>query len=41
MGQALMADVQLRGKPDGIHFTPEGHLLVATRMPPPVMGAVR
>jgi len=28
-------------QPDGIHFTVEGHRLVATRMLPPVMGAVR
>ena len=27
-------------QPDGIHFTPEGHRLVATRMLPAVMGAV-
>ena len=28
-------------QPDGIHFTVEGHRFVATRMLPPVMGAVR
>jgi acyl-CoA thioesterase-1 len=28
-------------QPDGIHFTVEGHRLVATRMLPSVMGAVR
>ena len=28
-------------QPDGIHFTTEGHRLVATRMLPAVMGAVR
>ena len=28
-------------QPDGIHFTAEGHRLVATRMMPAVMGAVR
>jgi acyl-CoA thioesterase-1 len=28
-------------QPDGIHFTAEGHRLVATRMLPAVMGAVR
>jgi acyl-CoA thioesterase-1 len=27
-------------QPDGIHFTPEGHTLVATRMLPSVIGAV-
>ena len=28
-------------QPDGIHFTPEGHTLVAARMLPSVIGAVR
>jgi acyl-CoA thioesterase-1 len=28
-------------QPDGIHFTPEGHRLVATRMLPSVIGAIR
>ena len=28
-------------QPDGIHFTPEGHRLVATRMLPSVAGAIR
>jgi acyl-CoA thioesterase-1 len=28
-------------QPDGIHFTAEGHRLVATSMLPSVMGAVR
>jgi len=28
-------------QPDGIHFTPEGHRLVATRMLPSVSGAIR
>jgi len=28
-------------QPDGIHFTAEGHRLVATRMLPAVMGAAR
>ena len=27
-------------QPDGIHFTPEGHTLVATNMLPSVMGAI-
>jgi acyl-CoA thioesterase-1 len=27
-------------QPDGIHFTPEGHMLVAARMLPSVIGAV-
>jgi acyl-CoA thioesterase-1 len=33
----------LRGylQPDGIHFTPEGHRLVASKMLPPVMSAIR
>jgi acyl-CoA thioesterase-1 len=28
-------------QPDGIHFTPEGHKLVATQMLPPVLSALR
>lgn len=28
-------------QPDGIHFTPEGHKLVATKMLPSVVGALR
>ena len=28
-------------QPDGIHFTPEGHRLVATKMLPSVSGAIR
>jgi acyl-CoA thioesterase I len=36
-GEALRKYLQ----PDGIHFTPEGHRLVATHMLPSVMGAVR
>jgi len=28
-------------QPDGIHFTPEGHRLVATKMLSSVIGAIR